>query len=176
MASFFNKEKLSQLAAKAKQSASQLGSQAQSQMQQMQHQMSQRRTSSREGGWPNRTPACAAAQPWGAPHPPLPLARCAGEAAAGLAAGPSALPPPPPDRTSSGGLSSLSPDEAIHLLQSQVGAAPRLAALARIGVPRFNAQPLPSSCSPPLLPPPAEQGAAGAAARLAGGGRGECSP
>ena len=34
------------------------------------------------------------------------------------------LGPPPPsavERTSSGGLSSLSPDEAIHLLQSQVG-------------------------------------------------------
>lgn len=60
---------------------------------------------------------------------------CAPAGEAGPAAPPPPLGPPtgPVDRTSSGGLSSLSPDEAIHLLQSQVRAVARLHCGADLG-------------------------------------------
>lgn len=82
-------------------------------------------------------------------------------------------------RTASSGLSSLSPDEAIHLLQSQVGAGllgPGCVG-GSAGLPAVSL--LPPSCVMCSLRRrhlSTEQGGAGAAARSAGGGRGERPP
>lgn len=134
MSNFFNKERLKQLAEGAKAAGNRLQTSIQTGVQTAQQQVQQQVQQVQRRGGPGRRLGTAAIlggeQRQRHVTPVLDkatLPSCAGDGPGGptLPAPPGAAPAaasaPPPARPSGSGLSSLSPEEAIHLLQSQVG-------------------------------------------------------
>lgn len=173
MTSLFNKDKLKQLADSAKAAGSRLGTQLQAGIQSAQQQAPRRAPSAQDNrGEPRTRPTTVYEQSCKLLHclraacDTTPIAH----RAAGASEGGHMLPPPPLPSSSvqraGSSLSSLSPDEAIHLLQSQVGGGKtriQSRAAASTAAARPGRLPLSAACrratASPCVPSPAEQGA-----------------